>query len=75
MVASTREYSFQALFDHLQTALQYLQVLSIPVTANTSRRYLRSAARGDLHASLPHVQFWTTHHAALLLVLLNCGTL
>jgi len=31
-----------------QTAPQYLQELCVPVTASTSRRHLRSAARGDL---------------------------
>jgi len=31
-----------------QTAPQYLQELSVPVTASTSRRHLRSAAHGDL---------------------------
>jgi len=31
-----------------QTAPQYLQELCVPVTASTSPRHLRSAARGDL---------------------------
>jgi len=31
-----------------ETAPQYLQELYVPVTASTSRRHLRSAARGDL---------------------------
>ena len=31
-----------------QTTLLYLQELCVAVTASTSRRYLRSAARGDL---------------------------
>jgi len=31
-----------------QTAPQYLQELCNPITATTSRRHLRSAARGDL---------------------------
>jgi len=33
---------------HHQTAPEYLRELCVPVTASTSRRHLRSAARGDL---------------------------
>ena len=37
-----------------QTAPQYLQELCVPVTASTSRRHLRSAARGDLQVLACH---------------------
>jgi len=37
-----------------QTAPEYLQELCVPVTASTSRRHLRSAARGELQVLACH---------------------
>ena len=44
-----------------QTAPQYLQELCVPVTARTSRRHLRSAARGDLQVLAYHRHFVIQH--------------
>ena len=47
-ICPVQTYKIGACKCRHQTAPQYLQELCVPVTASTSCRHLRSAARGDL---------------------------